>query len=85
VNTYTADFFAKCPSNAARVRYTLEIQSSQMVMVEDINAVLLSDEFREGYHEQLADRLALLLPGHQTMRAFHHGVQIETVREGTPC
>jgi hypothetical protein len=80
VNTYTAEFFAKCPANAARVKYTLTIETTEMLMVEDINAALLRDEFREGYHEQMADRLAQLLPGRQTMRAFHHGVSIETTR-----
>ena len=85
MNTYTAEFFAKCPGNGARVKYTLEVQTSRMVMVEQINDVLLTDFFREGYHEAFADHLAQQLPGRQTLRAFHHGVAIETVREGTPC
>ncbi len=85
MNTYTAEFFAKCPTNAARVKYTLTIETSAMLMVETINDALLRDDFREGYHERMADRLAQLLPGRQTMRAFHHGVSIETIREGLPC
>lgn len=84
VNLYAAEFFAKCPGNGARVKYTLEIQTTAMVMVEQINDVLLSDRFREGYHEAFADHLADVLPGRQTLRAFHHGVQIETTREGNP-
>lgn len=84
-NVYTAEFFAKCPNNAARVKYTLTIEVPTMLMVEKINDALMRDEFREGFHEQMADRLAQLLPGHQTMRAFHHGVSIETIREGQPC
>jgi hypothetical protein len=85
LNTYAAEFFAKCPGNGARVKYTLEIRTTEMVMVERINDVLLTDFFREGYHEAFADHLAQHLPGRQTLRAFHHGVQIETIREGAPC
>lgn len=85
MNTYTAEFFSKCPGNGARVRYELQIQTSGMLMVERINDVLLTDALREGYHEAFADHLARQLPGRQTLRAFHHGVQIETIREGQPC
>jgi hypothetical protein len=78
VNTYRAEFFARCPINGARVHYTLRIETLEVIPVERINDVL--HDLREGLHEGIADSLCKAFGGRQTMTAFHHGVAIETVR-----
>lgn len=81
MNRYRTKFTAKCPVNGKVVRYELLIETGECVMVEDIlQQVAALPKF--GFHEDLANRLAAVLPGQQTLRAHHHGVDIETVRGG---
>jgi hypothetical protein len=80
LNTYNVEFFAKCPGNGVRVKYTLEIQTEELVMVEDILEFVDENTAQPVYHEQIADAFAGMFPGIQVMRADHHGVHIETVR-----
>lgn len=78
MNTYRTCFHAICPSNEVRVFYSLTIEHHEMIKVETITEVVSSMTI--GYHEDFADRLALCLPGRQTLRADHHGVEIESRR-----
>lgn len=78
MNTYTVEFFARCPANSLRIKYRLEISTHVMLMVEDI--VDEVEGIERGFHEDIADRLQAKFGGHQTMTAHHHGVDIKTVR-----
>lgn len=79
MNTYTTEFFAFCPANGVRVKYTLRIQTDGVIDVEDIiDEVTLHDR---GLHEQIADQLFKTFGGLQTLTAYHHGVTIETTRK----
>lgn len=78
MNTYETEFFAICPVNESRVKYTLRIESPEVISVEHINdEVMLA---QRGLHEELADALHHSLGGAQKLSAFHHGVRIETLR-----
>lgn len=79
-NTYTVEFFAKCPGNGVRVKYSLQILAGRVVMVEDILEFIEEKTAQPVYHEQIADALARRFPGLQIMRAHHHGVDIVTTR-----
>lgn len=78
MNIYRYTFKAKCPNNDQRIAYELTLESPTMVMVEKITGCC--DELVSGFHEDLADLLLLKLGGKQTIRAHHHGVDVETVR-----
>ena len=78
MNTYTIEFFATCPNNGIRVKYRLQIETTEVIQVEQIvNEVMLLDR---GYHEEIADQLQRVFGGRQTLVADHHGVTIETTR-----
>ena len=78
MNTYRRTFYARCPNNGHMIVYRLAIETTQTIMVESIVAACSS--IGEGYHEEIADALSRLFGGRQTLAAFHHGVQIDTVR-----
>lgn len=82
MNRYAIEFFAKCPSNGVRIKYSLAIDTDSLVMVEDILEAVEANTLQPVYHEKLANAFALLLPGLQVMTAHHHGVDIETTRNG---
>lgn len=77
MNIYTQKFRATCPANGRSVDYTLTIESTRTIMVEDIQAAVTG---LKGYHEDFADQLAAQFGGNQTLRAYHHGTDIVTVR-----
>jgi len=78
VNIYSTEFFAFCPNNGARIKYSLSIMTDKVIMVEDIiDEVTLHDR---GYHEEIADQLQRTFGGIQTLVAEHHGVTIITTR-----
>ncbi len=78
MNIYTVEFFANCPNNRARIKYSLEIQTGEVIPVEQIVAKV--EGIDEAYHEELADELLTSFGGQQVLQAFHHGVQIKTLR-----
>ncbi len=78
MNTYRAEFHARCPNNGARIHYRWALTTSSVVRVEAINDAL--DARREGFHEDIADALSRRFGGEQTLVAEHHGVTIETKR-----
>jgi hypothetical protein len=56
---------------------------AHVIPVEEIVAVVESIEAGERlYQEEIADRLAAALPGRQVLFGHHHGVDIETHRDG---
>lgn len=76
--TYTHQFVSTCPNNGMPIIYDLRIETDKMIQVEKI--VTACGFLRDAYHEDIAKGLADLFPGtHQSLRAMHHGVHIETV------
>lgn len=81
MNTYTCEFHQQCPNNGVRVKYELKIESETVIPVEDIVSAVSQIEAGEPkFHEEYADELTAGLPGKQTLKAHHHGVDIETIR-----
>jgi len=86
MNSYTLDFSTRCPVNGARIRYTLRIETPAALMLPAEQLIATVEELESGaplFHEEIADRLAAAFPGKHTMRAHHHGVDIETTRTGS--
>lgn len=80
MNRYTTTFMVKCPVNKKIIRYTLTIEAHEKILVEDILQGV--DALPSiGFHEDIADKLEACLLGRHLLRAHHHGVDIETVRE----
>lgn len=81
MNIYRHQFALYCPANDEQIIYALEIRSDAMIMAEDI--VKEVHRNREEYHEALANRLYEIFGGSQTIRATHHGIDIETNRSSS--
>lgn len=80
MNTYTRQFVAACPNNNVPIIYNLRIEAGdRMIQVEHI--VTATALIKQGFHEQIADELHRRFGGRQVLRAHHHGVDIETIRE----
>ncbi len=83
LNIYTTAFACNCPTNGVRNNYTLRIEATEVISVEQIVAVIESIESGEPvFHEEIAGQLAARFPGRHTLKAHHHGVDIETQRDG---
>ncbi|TDV06024.1 hypothetical protein [Paraburkholderia caballeronis] len=77
-NIYRHQFVSLCPNNERPIVYELTIETEAVIQVEHIvTAVALH---RRAYHEAIADELHARFDGRQTIRARHHGVDIETRR-----
>lgn len=80
MNIYTRQFVADCPNNGQPIIYSLRIETvGRMIQVEHI--VTATTLIKRGYHEQIADELHRRFGGRQALRAHHHGVDIDTIRE----
>jgi hypothetical protein len=73
-------FFAPCPTNGVRIEYRLEIETSEVIAVEQLLAAV--DSIEAKFHEEIADDLHAQFGGSQFMTAQHHGVCITTRRDG---
>lgn len=78
MNTYRAEFFAKCPHNGIHVHYRLSIATRDVIQVEKIAEAVHT--IGGGLHEEIADWLQGKFGGTQTLVAEHHGITIETER-----
>jgi len=78
VNTYRSEFFAACPTNGVRIKYSLQISTVKTIRVEDL--IIAMEGIDQMYHEEIADEFCNRFGGMQTLTAEHHGVQIETLR-----
>jgi hypothetical protein len=78
MNRYTRRFEAACPNNDQKIAYTLMIETDEVIMVEDI--VAFTEAIGKGFHEAIADDMHVQFGGRQVLTAFHHGVDILTVR-----
>lgn len=78
MNIYTTEFFATCPNNGVRIKYTLRIETTAVIVVEHILAA--TESYTTDFHEHIADALHGRFGGKQTLVADHHSVTIETVR-----
>lgn len=81
LNTYRYTFAAACPGNGEQIIYSLELQNADMVRVEHIKTACALH--REGFQEHIAQDLHSRFGGRLTLRAMHHGVEIETVLGAT--
>jgi hypothetical protein len=79
MNIYQTEFFAKCPSNNVRVHYRLRIETEEIISVEDLMS-RIETVYAEGFHELMADDMHETFGGRQVLKAYHHGVEIETLR-----
>lgn len=77
MNTYRYTFIAACPGNGEQIVYTLELRHTQKVLVEHIKTACVLH--KQGHQEDIAADLHARFGGHLTLRAAHHGVDIETV------
>lgn len=78
MNIYRYQFVAHCPNNGRPIMYSLEIETSEVIHVEHI--VTACALFESAFHEEIADALSERFSGKQTLKAHHHGVDIETRR-----
>lgn len=78
MNTYSTEFFCKCPTNNVRIKYEFEIKTTSIIFVEEILDYV--DNFQNQYHENMADLLLEKFGGKQILVAYHHGVVIKTDR-----
>ena len=83
MNIYRYTFIAACPCNGEQIVYLLELQHADMVRVEHIKTACALH--RQGYQEDIAADLYQRFGGRLTLRATHHGVDIETTLGNTPC
>lgn len=79
MNIYRKQFYSVCPNNGQVINYQLEIRTQHMIQVEHINTAVALHA--KGYHEQIADGLFRHFGGQQTLKAHHHGVDVETLRK----
>lgn len=77
MNTYRYTFAAACPGNGEQIIYSLELRHKDMVRVEHIKTVCAL--IKCGYQEDIAADLHQRFGGRLTLRAMHHGVDIETI------
>jgi hypothetical protein len=78
MNTYRHKFYSLCPNNGKLIEYAFELVTNKMIQVEEI--VKGCAVHKMGYHEAIADDLLKVFGGAQTLKAHHHGVDIETSR-----
>lgn len=78
INIYRRSFTAICPNNGLPIDYALEIKHRDVIMAEQI--VEYTTGLEPSYHGQIADDLLSRFGGDQTIKAHHHGVDIETTR-----
>lgn len=78
MNIYRYQFVSACPANDMPIVYSLVIEAEKKIYVEHImtEAAL----HKRGYHEDIADAMHARLGCRQTLKAHHHGVDIETKR-----
>lgn len=80
MNIYRHNFYSTCPVNGAVIAYQLEIRTpGDVIKVEHI--VTACQMHPRAFHEAIADDLFERFGNVQVLRAHHHGVDIETIRE----
>jgi len=77
-NIYRHWFTVKCPNNDQIITYFLELQQTEMIMVEEI--VKFCSDFPSCYQEEIANRLHEKFGGYQIIKGHHHGIDVETRR-----
>lgn len=77
MNIYKTSFFSKCPINGDMVKYSITICASWLIKAEDIEAAC---NFKNFFHEDIADELFGKFGGYQVIIATHRNVSIETQR-----
>lgn len=78
MNIYRHTFFAECPSDKAKIAYSLQIKTGDVIMAERIERECSLDG--PAFHEDIADKLYSSFGGRQTLSATHGKVAIVTTR-----
>lgn len=78
MNIYRTKFMVTCPVNGLSIAYALEIQTGEVIRVEDI--IRTADAIDTALHEDIADQLYAAFGGSQRLKATHDRVDIETIR-----
>jgi hypothetical protein len=78
MNTYTLDFSSKCPIDGQRIRYSLKLETNDVVRVELLKVTIAALDAE--LHESIADKLFSRFGGRQVIWATHNGVAIRTDR-----
>lgn len=78
MNIYRHNFVCACPNNGFAIVYSLQIETDRVIYVEHI--VTAAALHKQAYHEAIADDMHARFGGRQTLKAHHHGVDIETRR-----
>jgi len=78
MNIYTQRFRSMCPNGGDWVEYVLTIETTELIMVEAIQAAVA--KLQGLFHEQMADDLWQQFGGRHRIVAHHHGTDVETVR-----
>lgn len=78
MNAYRHKFYATCPKDGEAILYDLIIETSNIIMTEDIVTECTVSE--PVFQEALADRLIKMFGGRQTIVATHTSVEITTTR-----
>lgn len=81
MNIYRYIFASACPNNGEAIIYALEIQTPQRIMVEHIKTACAMH--KKAFHEDIAADLHQRFGGTLTLKANHHGVEIESRLEVT--
>lgn len=77
-NVYRHQFVCVCPNNDKPIIYDLMIETDAVIQVEHITTAAALQ--KRAYHEAIADEFHARFGGRQTLKAHHHGVDIETRR-----
>lgn len=79
MNTYRMTFSRRSPQSGDEIAYRLTVQCHDPIKPEALREEVEALP-AEGFHEDLADRLAYAIPGTHTLVAMHRGVEIMTQR-----
>jgi hypothetical protein len=77
-NHYRFTFYARCPSDGARIEYAVSILIKLTLPVEELRAFCAQQDGK--FQESIADAMHEQFGGRQVITATHQGVQITTER-----
>ncbi len=77
MNKYTVHFTCLCPNDNETISYKTIIETTQMIMVEDINDYVFSLSKDKMYQEDVTEKIATKFKSSVTTFGSHQGVEIE--------
>lgn len=79
MNIYTTSHRAACPNGNLMDAYKITIRTSGKILVEDIQRAL-AETPKQTHQEDLATLLRAKLGAEVTVKGWHHGVKITSIR-----